>query len=370
MKLLLINSVCGIRSTGRICTDIAEEYEKKGYDVKIAYGREEVPEQFKKYAIKIGKDTDVKFAALKSRFFDDAGFSNKLATIRFLKWATKYDPDVLWLHNIHGYYINVEILFAWIKKRPQMKVMWTLHDCWAFTGHCAYFTYVKCYKWRENCFQCVQKKQYPRCIGFDRSSRNFFRKREIFCGVKNMTLITPSYWLKELVKQSYLKDYNVIVHHNTVDTNIFKPSKSDFRVKYNLEGKKIILGVASVWERRKGLPDLIKLASRLKENQVIVVVGVTEEQKRELPKNMIGITRTNNAEELAGIYSTSNVLVNPTYEDNYPTVNIEAKACGLPVVTYDVGGSPESVPKENVVEPGNIEKLVKRVNEIINEKEN
>lgn len=365
MKVLMINSVCGIRSTGRICTDLAEEFEKNGDTVKIAYGRETVPEKYEHYAVRIGNDNDVRIAALESRILDNAGFGNVISTKKFLKWAAVYDPDLLWLHNIHGYYINVELLFEWIKSRPNMKVRWTLHDCWAFTGHCAYFTYVKCYKWREHCFQCEQKKAYPSSLVVDHSTNNFYKKRDVFTGVQNMTLITPSYWLKGLIEQSYLSCYQVEVHHNTVDTNIFKPTPSDFREKYHLESKKVILGVASIWEKRKGLDDLIELSHHLKDDQVIVIVGVSEDQKSKLGSNMIGITRTNDAKELAGLYTTSDVLINPTYEDNYPTVNIEAKACGLPVITYNVGGSPESVPKENVIETGNIEKLVQRMNEIL-----
>lgn len=153
MKVLFINSVCGIGSTGRICTDLAQQLEAEGNEVKIAYGRKgTVPEQFQKYAVRIGTDFDCKMHAIQTRLFDTHGFGSKRATKEFLKWAEEYKPDLLWLHNLHGYYINVEMLFDWIKKHPEMQVKWTLHDCWAFTGHCSHFTMVKCRAMEEPLF--------------------------------------------------------------------------------------------------------------------------------------------------------------------------------------------------------------------------
>ncbi len=349
MRILMINSVCGIRSTGRICTDLATEFEKNDHEVKIAYGRETVPEQFKKYAIRIGTNLDNKVSAIHTRLTDRHGFANKRATKKFLKWADEYDPDLLWLHNIHGYYINVEMLFAWIKTRPNMQVKWTLHDCWAFTGHCTYFTAVGCVKWQTHCQECSQTDQYPTSVLRDNSFDNFDRKMKAFTGVKNMTLITPSRWLAELVKNSYLSQYPVEVVHNTIDTSVFKPTPSNFREKYDLKNKAIILGVASVWEERKGLGDFLKLSQMIGENYRIVLVGVNEKQMNLLPPNVIGIKRTNSTRELAEIYTAADVFVNLTYEDNYPTVNLEARACGLPVITYNTGGSPESAGANAIV---------------------
>ena len=359
MRVLLINSVCGIRSTGRICTDLAAEFEAKGDEVKIAYGRENVPEQFKKYAVRIGNDLDVKLHGLRTRLLDEHGMGSRAATKWFLAWADSYDPDLLWLHNIHGYYINYKLLFAWIKTRPNMEVRWTLHDCWAFTGHCSYFTMVKCEQWKSHCSYCVQKKRYPSSILRDNCKENFDRKRAAFTGVKNMTLITPSQWLADLVKQSFLKEYPVEVRYNIIDTNAFKPTPSDFRERYELLDKKIALGVASVWDERKGLPDLLKLAELLDDNWRIVIVGLNKKQLTALPENVIGIERTNSTKELAEIYSAANVFVNPTYEDNFPTVILEAEVCGTRVVTYDTGGCREGVKREDsvIVAVGNVEAL-------------
>ena len=366
MKVLLINSVCGIGSTGRICTDLAQKFEAAGDEVKIAYGRKgTVPEQFQKYAVRIGTDWDCKMHALQTRLFDTHGFGSKHATKKFLQWAEEYKPDLVWLHNIHGYYINVEMLFEWIKKHPEMQVKWTLHDCWAFTGHCSYFTAVKCAQWKNHCSYCSQLRRYPACYAMSSVRRNFARKRAAFTGVPNLTLITPSKWLADLVKQSFLKEYPVEVHYNTIDTTIFKPTPSDFRERYGLQDKNIVLGVANVWEDRKGLFDFYKLAEMLDDHYAIVLVGLSEKQTENLPKNIKGIQRTNSPKELAAIYTAADVFVNPTYEDNYPTVNLEAQACGTRVITYDTGGSKETLYRSDSmsVEVGNIQMIVKLLEE-------
>lgn len=366
MKVLLINSVCGISSTGRICADIARNFEKNGDEVKIAYGRSSVvPENCKKYAVRIGSDFDVKLHAVKTRLTDKHGLGSKRATEKFLQWASEYNPDLVWLHNIHGYYINYELLFDWIKSRPNMQVKWTLHDCWAFTGHCAYFSLAKCERWKDGCDKCPQIKKYPASL-VDNGKDNFERKRKAFTGVKNMTLITPSKWLAELVKQSFLKDYPVEVVYNEIDKTVFKPTQSDFKAKYGLDNKKVVLGVASVWDERKGLADFIKLSEMLGDGYKIVLVGLSEKQKKSLPSNILSIDRTNSPVELAKIYTAADVFLNLTYEDNYPTVNLEAQACGTPCITYATGGSVESVPTENVVAQGDLEGLIKTLERILN----
>ena len=353
MKVLQINSVCGIRSTGRICTDIADILQQQGHDCKIAYGRCEVPEKYQKYAVKIGSDFDVNCHAIMSRIFDNAGFKSKKVTEKFIKWIKKYDPDIIHLHNIHGYYINIEILFRYLAEADK-PVIWTLHDCWAFTGHCSYFSASGCEKWKTGCEHCQLKKEYPTSNVCDRSRINWAKKSELFTSVKNMNIITPSEWLADLVKKSYLGKYPVSVINNGIDLDIFKPTKSDFRKKNCLQDKKIILGVASIWDARKGFDDFIKLSKVIDDSYRIVLVGLAEDQIKMLSDNMLGITKTNSTKELAEIYTAADVFVNFTYEDNYPTVNLEAQACGTPVITYNTGGSVESVPDENIIEQGDI----------------
>ncbi|MBQ5810457.1 MAG: glycosyltransferase [Clostridia bacterium] len=343
MKVLQINSVCGIGSTGRICTGIAEILEKNGHECLIAYGRESVPERYKKYAHKIGNEFNVKLAALSARIFDNEGFSNKRATLRLIEKIKQYAPDIVHLHNLHGYYINIEILFDYLKS-ANIPVVSTLHDCWTMTGHCAYFDSIECKKWcEEGCSDCPLKTDYPKSIVLDNSKRNFAKKKKIFTKLFNLTFVTPSLWLSEIAKKSFLGKYRVETIYNGIDLETFKPTKGSIREKYGIGSKKIILGVANVWDKRKGLPDLIKLAELMGEEYRVVVVGLSPKQRDALPQNIIGLTRTNSTKELAELYSEACVYFNPTYEDNFPSANQEALACGTPVVTYPTGGSPEAI---------------------------
>lgn len=374
MRVLIINVCCGTGSTGRICTDLAVSLEKQGHEVKIAYGRDEVPEEYKKYAFRFNTKFGVLVDVLKTRMFDSAGFNSRKETKKFLLWVDDYNPDLIWLHNLHGYYINIELLFNYIKNNNK-NVIWTLHDCWAFTGHCPYFSYVNCNKWQKECNNCPQKHNYPERLWIDASRKNYIKKKQLFLGVQNMQLITPSKWLAGLVKKSFLSEYPVKVIYNTIDKNIFRYTPGDFRKSNGLEDKKIILAVAGVWDQRKGLQDVLKLRRLLSDKYCIVIVGLTKKQISTI-NNIYGetqlflIERTNNAYELAALYSTADVFINTTYEDNYPTTNLEAQACGTPCITYRTGGSVESVPECNVVNQGDIEALRKRIEEICNHPNN
>ncbi len=357
MKVLMINVTCGTGSTGRICTDLADALEKKGHQVKIAYGRDNVPEKYKKYAIRIGDDLDVNMHALKARLLDDSGFESCKVTKKFIKWIEKYNPDIIHLHNIHGYYINVEILFNYLKS-ARKRVIWTLHDCWAFTGHTPYCDVISCEKWKNGCDHCSLLHEYPKSL-FDFSNRNWNRKKKLFTGIDNMLIVTPSDWLQSLVKNSFLGSYDVKVINNGINTKVFYPRKSHFFDKCDIINKHIVLGVSSVWDKMKGLNDFIKLSQLLDENYKLVLVGLTSKQIKCIPNNIIGIERTESVEELAMIYSEADVFANLSYCENYPTVNIESLACGTPVLTYDTGGSPEIVKKYGgaIVEKKNIEEV-------------
>ena len=219
MKVLIINSVCGVGSTGKICTQIADKYISKGHTCMIAYGRGTVPDNYKSVAKRIGSDFGVKLSAIHTRITDKHGFANKYATKKFLKWADDYNPDVVWLHNIHGYYINVEMLFEWIKSRPDMEIKWSLHDCWAFTGHCSHFSVAKCSKWHNGCDNCIQKSMYPSSFA-DNSNDNYIRKKKAFTKVKNMSLIVPSVWLKQRVEHSFLSEYPISVQNPEFDKSM------------------------------------------------------------------------------------------------------------------------------------------------------
>lgn len=357
MKVLMINVVCGIRSTGRICTDLAEELEKQGHEVKIAYGRGNVPAEYQKYAVRIGNNFDTGLHALQARFYDGAGFGSRKATEQFIRWVKCFNPDVIHLHNIHGYYIHVGVLFRYLRTCGK-KIIWTLHDCWAFTGHCVHFDYTGCDRWQGGCHHCPVKTEYPGSWFADASRKNYEAKRKLFTGISNVRIVTPSYWLAGLVQKSYLGRYPVTVIHNGIDTDVFQPADNDLRKRYHLQGKKVILGVASKWEKRKGLDDIAALSYKLERSFQIILIGLSKKQRKRLPESIITLPETDSCRELAQFYTMADVFLNPVYEDTYPTTNLEAIACGTPVITYDAGGSGESAGMYGAVcRKGNLEEL-------------
>lgn len=274
-----------------------------------------------------------------AQFTDGNGLYSTVATFRLIRRLKKIKPDILQLHNLHEFCINVPQLLRYIEKN-KVNTVWTFHDCWAFTGHCMHFDNAKCEKWINGCSNCPQKYVNPRSR-VDRSALMWKKKRDALSNVKTLTIVTPSEWLEELTRRSFLRGMPIQVINNGIDTSIFLPRSSDFRDRYNLDDKYIALGVASDWSYLKGLDIFIKLAKELDERFVVVLVGVSA--VLELPANIIGISRTNNQMELAEIYSAADIFVNPTREDTFPTVNIEALACGTPVITFRTGGSPEII---------------------------
>lgn len=357
MKYLFINSVAGFGSTGRIAAQQCRDLMAQGHQCTLAFGRDkancdDIP------TVRIGGDWDVRLHGLRNRLLDDQGFGSKAATRRFLDWVKEYDPDVIWLHNVHGYYLHIGLLFSYLKTCGK-QIRWTLHDCWTFTGHCAYFDFAGCEKWKTGCHHCPQKHTYPQSLLLDNSRKNFRQKSSLFTGIPNLTLITPSQWLADLLQESYLREYPVEVVYNTINTEVFKPSPSNFREKHGLQDKKILLGVASIWEERKGLRDFVKLSDMLPAQYKILLVGVTAQQEKALPQNILALPRTNSPRELAEIYTAADLFVNPTYEDNYPTVNLEARACGTRIVCYDTGGCRETLgPGDTLVKKGDVEALL------------
>lgn len=349
MKIVQINGgVFG--STGKIMFGIARIASQQGHDVLCVSpvtttNRWKEPDD--KY-IKIGSYWSRVANVLLARITGLEGCFALFSTIKLIKILKKYKPDIIHLHSIHNSYINIPMLFSYIKKYS-IRVVWTLHDCWSFTGHCPHFEYEGCNKWKTGCYDCIKYHEYPKSF-FDNSKRMYKLKKKWFIGIKNMTIITPSQWLANLIKQSFLKEYPVKVIHNGIDLSIFKPTESDFRKKYNCENKAVVLGVAFGWDDKKGLDVFIELANRLDEEKYqIVLVGTDEEVDKKLTGNMISVPRTQNQEELVQIYSAADVFVNPTREDTFPTVNLEALACGVPVVTFNTGGSPEMLSKESGV---------------------
>jgi len=357
--LLQISIEVNTGSVGRIAEQIGQLVLEKGWESYIAYARNSNPSSSN--VIKIGNKFDVYFHGIKTRIFDKHGFSSKKATIDLVKKIIQIKPDIIHLHHLHGYYIHVEILFDYLKK-SSIPVVWTFHDCWSFTGHCAHFEFVGCNKWKIECHHCEQKAEYPKSLVFDRSRENYIDKKRIFNSIGNLTIVSVSDWLGNLVKKSFLKGFDSLVIKNGVDLSIFYPRESAtiIKTKYNVNDKFLILGVASTWGIRKGINEFLKLNESLPSDRyVIILVGLSKDQVKKLPPSIIGIERTESVEELADLYSAADVFVNPTFEDSYPTTNLEAMACGTPVITYNTGGSVESIDDNTgfIVEKHDVEGL-------------
>lgn len=354
VRVLQITAFSGWGCTGRIAVGIHKAVKAHGHESAIAWGRiNTAPDSVE--TIKIGNGIDQKLHGLYTRITDKCGFASIEATKAFIKKVDEYNPDIIQMHILHGYYINLEILFNYIYER-KIPVVWTFHDCWAFTGHCPYFDYVQCEKWKTGCYNCQQKSHHPTSWLLDNSKWNWNKKKELFTK-QNMTIVTPSEWLAGLVKESFLKNCKVTVINNGINLNDFEPTTGLLIKKFGLNDKKIVLGVSSTWVRSKGLEDFYALANILPEEYQVMLVGLSKKQISVLPSNIVGVERTDSVQQLAELYTAATVFVNPTYEDNYPTTNLEAIACGTPVVTYQTGGSTEIVEKSGmgfIVKQGDI----------------
>jgi glycosyltransferase involved in cell wall biosynthesis len=367
-KLLQINVSVNTGSTGRIAEDIGKKALDNNYESYIAYGRS--ANKSRSELIKIGSGFEIKLHGLESCLLDKHGLASKSATKKLIRKIDTIQPDIIHIHNLHGYYINYEILFTYLNKQS-IPVIWTFHDCWPITGHCSHFDAVNCNKWQTECNDCPNRKGYPKSLFMDNSKSNFYKKKELFSSCKNLIIVTPSVWLTNIVKHSFLSEKKIFTINNGIDINVFQPLYSDsIRKKYDIpDNQFMILGVANIWNKRKGYDDFIDLSKCIDNNYSIVLVGLNKKQQRNLPDNILGISKTENVEELAQLYSAADVFVNPTWVDNFPTTNIEALACGTPVISYKTGGSPEAISPETgfVVEKGNITELLKSI-QIIKEK--
>lgn len=341
-KILFINSVCSVGSTGRIVKDLYDAAIKQGHICKIAYGRGDAMGVPEKDAYCIGTRLSLYLTAFRARLNDREGFMLRAQTKRFLKFVDDFAPDVIHIHNIHGYFLNIPLLFQYIGDHPEIKVIWTLHDCWSFTGHCAVFDNTPCDRWKSGCHSCPRRKTYPASLLADCSSRNYIEKKKYLCMPKDMTVVTPSEWLGEIVSQSFLSKYPVKVIRNGIDTSLFAPDTSDIRNKYGLEDKCVLLALSLKWYPSKGTDDLVRLRKLLPDDYVIVAIGEGSDSYFD-GEGFITLSRTNDRSELAQWYTAADYLVNPTHADNFPTVNLEALACGTPVITYNTGGSPEAI---------------------------
>lgn len=357
--LLQINVVANSGSTGRIAEDIGKLAISQGWKSYIAYGRGDSNSCSQLIPINNCK-LDFYIHAIQTRLLDNHGLASSHNTKKLIKIIKKINPDIIHLHNIHGYYINYPILFKYLFQ-AKIPIVWTLHDCWSYTGHCSHYSYIKCNQWLSGCFNCPQRKRYPTSWFIDRSQKNYNLKKRYFTSLNNLTIITVSKWLEKEVKKSFLKNLPIYTIYNGIDTDIFKPqniSKSEKGI--NLNNKFIILGVANVWDNYKGLKDFIKVRESLSKDYIIILIGLNSKQIEELPNGIIGIQRTNNMTELAQYYSIADVYLNTSVEETYGMTTCESMACGTPVIVYNSTALPELVTKETgfVVEPGDLNKII------------
>lgn len=346
-KIIQINTVCNT-STGNIMGAIQREANESGYETLSIVGRRK---SFRDVAcIKIGNGVSFWLHVILNTVLDRQGYGSYFVTKKIVKRLRAEKPDIIHLHNLHGYYINLPVLFEYLSKDFKGKVFWTFHDCWPFTGHCAHFSAIGCGKWKKGCYKCPNKMVYPVSLFLDASKKNYEDKKKMFCGLENLTIITPSEWMAEQINQSFFRQYPVKVINNGIDLKTFFYRKNGDVLfdKYNIaKGKKIISGVASIWSKYKGMGDFLSLAKILPADYQIVLAGLSRRQRKNLPANITGILRTDNRDELAMLYSVSDIFINPSLEESFSLVTVEAIACGTPVIVLDTSAVKELVCDDN-----------------------
>ncbi|MDD3334226.1 MAG: glycosyltransferase [Eubacteriales bacterium] len=369
MRVFQLNTFCGVKSTGRICTEIAKLVEKDGGACRIGFGAGKPPKELERYAYRIGTPIERKLYSAARKVFDLEGYGAIPGTYRLVEELKAFQADIVHLHNLHGCYLNLSILFRYLRAAGT-PVLWTLHDCWPFTGHCAYFDYAGCKLWQTGCHDCPQLRSYPVCYGLDGSKRNYAHKKSLFTSLSNLTFVTPCEWMQAPLKHSFLSPYPVKTIYNGVDLEAFHPIVNSLRTRYGLEDKKVVLSVASDWDERKGLRFLVEAAKRMGSDYRFVVIGLTQAQVESLPPSMLGVCHTSDVQELAAWYTTADCLANPTLEDNMPMVNLESLACGTPVAVFRTGGCPEAIEPSCgcVVEKGDVDGLCTAIQELCGHK--
>lgn len=369
MRVFQLNTFCGVKSTGRIALEIAKLVENEGGECKIGYGAGSVPAQAARFAYRVGNPLERKLYSQARKLFDAEGYGSLGGTRGLIREMEAFQPDLIQLHNLHGCYLNLKALFNYLRER-RYPVVWTLHDCWPFTGHCAYFDYAGCQRWQTGCEHCPQQRGYPVCFGLDGSKRNYEHKKALFTSLDRLTFVTPCQWMQTPLSRSFLGAYPVRTIYNGVDLNAFMPVESDLRARYGLREQKLALAVASDWDERKGLKYLVQAAEKLGESCRVAVVGLSPAQRKALPPGMLGVEPTASARELAAWYTAADCLVNPTMEDNMPMVNLEALACGTPVAVFRTGGCPEAVDDRcgRVVDKGDVDGLCEAVRQLCRSK--
>lgn len=363
-KVLQIDSCLGIGSTGRIAEGIATAARKSGWDTYMAHGARYIGKT-EQIPIMVGSKLDEYQHKLNSLILDNHGLNSRLATKKLINRIVEIDPDIIHLHCIHGYYINYEILLSFLAEYSH-PVVWTQHDCWAFTGHCAHFEKIKCQKWKTGCKNCELKHAYPKTICLDRSSRNWNLKKKLISNIKDLTIVSVSKWLDSIVHESFLGDKSSRVIYNGIDRNIFQHRESTLRDEFQLQNRLILVGVATSWSEAKGLNDYAELSKVLDPQYKIVLIGLNESQRNKIPSSILGLPRTNNTIELAQWYSAADIVLNLSYQETFGLTTVEGLACGTPGIVYNSTASPELITPQTgiIVEPGNIDAIIDAISTI------
>ncbi len=363
-RLLQINSTANWGSTGKIAEQIGERAIAHGWESYIAYGR--AANNSSSTLIRIGSLLSQAWHLMQTRLFDRHGRGSKYATKELIRRIEELKPDIIHLHNIHGYYINYPILFKYLNS-TNIPVVWTLHDCWAFTGHCAHYMNCGCTKWQQECNNCPNKKVYPKAL-IDNSKYNYRHKQQLFTSRANRLIITPvSQWLADQVRSSFLANSHINHIYNGIDTDVFSfIGTNSVRKRYSIEAQYIIVAVASVWDENKGLHDILSLCTILPTGYTIIVVGLNNRQTKDLPGNVVAIPRTNSQEELAEIYSCADVVLSTSHQETFGLTIAEGMACGVPAIVYNTTALPELITPDTgiVVEQGDIKGIAQAIETI------
>ena len=344
LRIIIIDAAWYGGGAETIARELYKYLNEAGHDVKFVFARGDIPEDVN--GIRLGSTIDVLLNVAHARLFDSAGFGFRKMTDRLINLIEKFNPDIVSMHNLSGYYLNIKVLFSYLKKK-NIPVAWTFHDCWAFTGHCISFDDVKCKKWLTGCGMCPARKEYPASYLFDNSKKNYLKKKELLNDWERLYIVTPSQWMADITSKTFLKNKEMYVINNGINLDVFKPSESQLRENYKLCEKTILLSIASNWSYRKGLHHLIELNKLLDHDKYqLVIIGLSKKQISSMPPDIIAIQRTNTVEELVYWYTVADIMLYPSLADNFPTVILESLACGTPVVTFDTGGCWEAVGDE------------------------
>lgn len=366
MRIAIINSVSEIGSTGKIVASLAKACNENGIETHVYRGRKIPKHMEKEFDYRFNNDLSVINNKLKSLIFDNEGFNAKKDTVKLINELENFKPDLIHLHNLHGYYLNLELLISFICEN-NIPVIWTFHDCWPYTGHCSHYVDKNCLSWQSGCEKCKYKKDYPSSFGLSKSRKNYILKSNLFTRISNLTIVVPSQWLKQEVELSFFKNYPINVISSGIDLNIFQPNFSnDIYETYNLPNKKILLGVASVWNEAKGLNMFLELAAKIPDEFQMVLVGLDKSKTRGLPESVIGIPRVHDQEKLAELYSQSYAFLNLSSHETQGLTTIEAIACQTPVIVFDNTAIPESVNRSNgiVVPNRDLSAILEAINDI------